>query len=479
MKRTKSIFAVILALTLVFASGIVAFAAGEGKITIDNAVIDQTYSIYRIFDIASHADDYSGVIYKVSTKWTDFFKAGAAGLNYVDVNSENVVTWKDGADAAAFAADAYAFAAAKGIKEDDKAKATTGTVEFSNLELGYYLVHSTLNSVCSLDTTTPSVTIKEKNSKSVLDKEVQEDSTGDFGKTDDADIGDTVNFKITVKVIDGDPKNYVIHDKMSSGLTYKEVSSVKVNGVALAADSYTVTPACEDDCTFEVAINNGVLNPNDVIVVEYSATVNENAVIGETGNDNDAKLTYGDKYETEWSKTRTYIWKFDILKYTMNGAEELTLAGAQFRLYKEVDGKKLYAVIANGKLTGWTEDDTLATVLETADDGKLVITGLDADDYKLEEIKAPDGYNKLTAPVDVKITATIDGATNVGTETVKYSYAGSAESTGTVKVLNNKGSELPSTGGIGTTIFYIVGAVLVAAAGILLITKKRMSKAAD
>ena len=117
MKRTKSILAVILALALVLVSGVVAFAAGEtkGSITIDNAVKDQTYTIYRIFDIADHTSDYNGILYTVSSKWNDFFTAGAAGLNYVKKGANGYVSWKTGADAAAFAKDAYSFAESKGI----------------------------------------------------------------------------------------------------------------------------------------------------------------------------------------------------------------------------------------------------------------------------------------------------------------------------------------------------------------------------
>ena len=115
----------------------------------------------------------------------------------------------------------------------------------------------------------------------------------------------------------------------------------------------------------------------------------------------------------------------------------------------------------------------------SADDGTIEIVGLDEGTYYLEETEAPAGYNKLAAPVKVVITKEINNETNVGTATITNSYNGGAASTGTVKVLNNMGQELPSTGGIGTTIFYIVGAVLVAAAGILLITKKRMNRTAD
>ena len=487
MKRTKSILAVILALALVLVSGVVAFAAGEtkGSITIDNAVKDQTYTIYRIFDIADHTSDYNGILYTVNSKWNDFFTAGAAGLNYVKKGANGYVSWKTGADAAAFAKDAYSFAESKGIAIDGEIKATGSEVKFENLDLGYYLLHSSLDSVCSLDTTTPDVTIKEKNSKPTLNKEVQENSTGAYGKTNDANIGDTVNFRITVNAADGKPENYVIHDKMSDGLSFKEITSVTINGTALTAGTdYTIKEAkvCNDGCTFEISFAESLIKPNDVIVVEYSATINDKAVVSGTGNPNESWLEYGDKQnvtKTERSITRTYVWKIDVFKYTADGKTEIGLGDAEFRLYKEVDGKKSYAMVANTRITGWTEDVTKATTLVSAGDGKIEIVGLDAGTYYLEETKAPAGYNKLAAPVEVVITKAIDAVTDEGTATITYSYDGGAASTGTVKVLNNMGQELPSTGGIGTTIFYIVGAVLVAAAGILLITKKRMNRTGD
>lgn len=480
MKRTKSILAVILALALVLVSGVVAFAAGEGSITVKNAVNGKKYSIYRIFDIADHTSDYSGILYTVNSKWNDFFTAGAAGLNYVKKGANGYVSWKEGADAAAFAKDAYSFAESKGIAKDGEKTATGSEVKFENLDLGYYLLHSSLDSVCSLDTTNPNVTIKEKNSKPTLNKEVQENSTLAYGKTNDANIGDTVNFRITVTANDGAPKNYVIHDKMSDGLTFKEITSVTINGTALTAGTdYTISTDCNDGCTFEIKFIKAI-NPNDVIVVEYSATINDKAVVSGTGNPNESWLEYGDKHNvTKRSITRTYVWKFDVFKYTADGETEIGLGDAEFRLYKEVGGTKYYAKAVTNKIAGWSENVNEAYTFVSAADGTIEIVGLDEGTYYLEETEAPAGYNKLAAPVKVVITKEINNETNEGTATITYSYNGGAASTGTVKVLNNMGQELPSTGGIGTTIFYIVGAVLVAAAGILLITKKRMSRTGD
>ena len=473
MKRVTSI---LLALALLLAlAGTAVAAEDKGSITIDNAIVGKKYTIYRIFDLNSHNTDYSAINYTVSEKWTAFFAEGAPGRAYVDIDKTyGYVVWKTGASPANFAAAAIEYAADKGIAHDGQAGATSSIVKFDDLALGYYLVQSDLGALCSLDTTMPNVTIKEKNSESTVDKQVQEDSTGDYGDHNDADIGQTVNFRTTINVVDGDPKNYVLHDTMSAGLTFDPASvAVTIGERTLAKNTdYTlVTSGLTDGCTFEVQFKDGVLKPNDVVEVAYSAEVNEYAVIGGTGNDNKTHLTYSDTPKSTGERlTKTYVWQFDVFKYAKKDKKEIPLAGARFVLYKTVDKKNLYAQAANGKITGWTDDQKYATVFETPDDGKFVIAGLDADTYYLEEIKAPDGYNRLKEPVNVVITANIAGD-KTGKATITYNET----ATGTVRIENQTGVELPSTGGIGTTVFYVIGGLLMGVAVVLLVTRKKMS----
>ena len=473
MKRVTSI---LLALALLLAlAGTAVAAEDKGSITIDNAIVGKTYTIYRIFNLNSHNTDYSAINYTVSEKWTAFFAEGAPGCAYVDIDKTyGYVVWKTGASPANFAAEAIKFAADKGIAHDGQAVAAPGTVKFDDLALGYYLVQSDLGALCSLDTTMPNVTIKEKNSESTVDKQVQEDSTGDYGDHNDADIGQTVNFRTTIYVVDGEPKNYVLHDTMSAGLTFDPASvAVTIGERTLAKDTdYTlVTSGLTDGCTFEVQFKDGVLKPNDVVEVAYSAEVNEYAVIGGTGNDNKTHLTYSDTPKSTGERlTKTYVWQFDVFKYAMRDGKEIPLAGAQFVLYKTVNDEKFYAQVANGKITGWTDDKEKATVFETPDNGKFVIAGLDADTYYLEETKAPDGYNRLKEPVNVVITANIASGKTV-TATITYNET----ATGTVRIENQTGVELPSTGGIGTTVFYVIGGLLMGVAVVLLVTRKKMS----
>ena len=483
----KKFVSVLLALALTLALSVSALAAGNGSITIDNAVVDKTYTIYRIFDLNSHSDDYKAINYTVNSKWNAFFAERAKGREFVKIDEMGYVTWLDGKSPADFAAAAFEFVKANNIASDGQQKATSSTVKFDNLDLGYYLVQSDLGALCSLDTTMPDVTIKEKNGVPTAEKKVKENSTGNYGATNDANVGDTVEFRTLINVIDGQPKNYVLHDKMSAGLTF-DASSVKVtvNGTAFAAENYTlVTTGLNDGCTFEIrfkdtttdGVTASVLQPNDAVVVTYSATVNSSAVVAGTGNPNETKLSYTDtnskSHDTTPSVTRTYTWQVDVFKYTKNGEKEVALKDAEFVLYRgtgDNGDNKEYVIVTDGKVFGWTTEKTQATVFKTPENGKFSIVGLDAGTYYLEETKAPAGYNLLKDPIKVVITASIDETTHAGTATITYNET----YTGEVKVENNTGTELPSTGGMGTTIFYVLGGVLMAGAFVLLVVRKRM-----
>ena len=473
MKRTKRIASVLLALVMALSLITTAFAAGEtGSITIDNAVVGKTYTIYRIFDLNSHNDDYTAINYKVSIKWAEFFQDGAKGLDYVTIDDQGYVTWKVDADKVAFAKDAYAFAQASSIPNDGQNKATNSTVKFENLTLGYYLVQSDLGVLCSLDTTMPDVTIKEKNSQPTVDKQVQENSNSQWGESNDANIGDTVNFKTTINVVDGQPKNYVLHDKMSNGLTFDAGSvEVKIGDRTLTLGSdYTLIANPKDGYTFEIEFKENVLKPNDVVIVTYSATLNEKAVIYPEPNTNETKLVYGEGSETTWDETKTFTYQFDLVK---TKTDNTVLNGAEFKLYDAKTEGNESALIDEGngvyRVATAAEKAAEGFVSATIKAGKVTIKGLDSGTYYLEETKAPAGYNVLAERVEVKIdhanlTATVEGDTYVS---------------GGVQVINQTGAELPSTGGIGTTIFYVVGGLLVVAAGVLLVTRKRMSKSED
>lgn len=522
-KAMKKLMAALLAVAMVCAMAIPAFAAGkdatagattgEGKITIDNVVTGHTYTIYRILNLEYHADT-KAYRYTANSDWADFVEAQHEYL-VVDAKTK-AVTWAESknktTDIQDFANAAGSYAKAKSVPAVNSIEASetsyhSTSITFENLPLGWYLVVSDLNNgaICSIDTTDPTVTIKEKNGEPTIEKYVDND------KSNDAGIGDTVNFQIDVAVLDGQPHNYVIHDAMSAGLNFNNdvvvyrtrATDAGSSGTGIPLDTlikdtdYTVekTTTCTAStkitgCTFEIKFKDDALKANDIITVQYTATVNANAVIGVDGNPNEAILEYNNKY-TAPSTTKTYVWEMGVHKFANLGTNDPNhaLANAEFQLYKDIVDKNgtttMYAIFSDAtnsedgtsvyNLTGWTADATRATTVVTPASGNIKFVGLDAGTYYLKETKAPTGYNTLPAPITVEISSTLPTA-KVPSTTVTYTVKcdGHEADGHIIPVENKSGTVLPSTGGIGTTIFYVIGGGLMVAAAILLITKKRM-----
>ena len=478
MKHVKKLASVLLAMVMALALTATAFAEGEtGSITINDAVVGQTYTIYQILDLESYNTTAKAYSYKANSAWETWLRTQTT---YVSFDAQGYVTWKDGADAAAFAKLAQKYAKDNSITNQGSVTAASTTVSFTGLDLGYYLVDTTLGTLCSLNTTNPDVVMEEKNEVPTNVKTVEEDSTGNYGEKNDADIGQTVNFKSTITAQAG-AENYVFHDTMSAGLTYTGVTGITLNGTTVDASNYTVvTEGLTDGCTFEVRFTQAfcdTLKANDQIVISYTATLNENAVIAGEGNPNTSKVSYGDKGDashtpsgtTPPSETVTYTWDVDVFKYTKDGETEKALADAKFTLSKNADGSNPIALVSEGNnvyRVAKTGETGTVTEITTDATGKFTIKGLDADTYYLTETAAPAGYNKLAGPVTIVIGE--NGVVNGTTE--------APQGVDEVKVLNQSGAELPSTGGIGTTIFYVLGGVLVVGAAVLLVTKKRMER---
>lgn len=478
-KAMKKLMAALLAVAMVCAMAIPAWAAGgttagTGSITIDKAVSGETYTIYKMFDLNSYDPTAGTYSYTVVSAWEDFFKDGAAGNSYITLENGHP-TWVKGAQAADFAKAALAYATEKNITATKKETATSNTVSFTGLDLGYYLVDTSLGALCGLDTTKPDATINEKNEVPDIDKKVA-DSEGNWVTENTAKIGDTVNYKVTITVQTANNR-YVLHDTMSEGLTFnKDSVKVTVGTEEVATTNYDVVTTGIGTETFNVKFKDeyiATLAAGTKIEVTYSAVVNAKAKVDSDKNTNEAHLVYGNKHETEKHETKTYLYEFDLIKFS--GSTKKLLGGAQFKLYDAETGGNEIKLVKN-------EDDTyrVATATETpvayieTVAGKTVkISGLDKKVYYLEETVPPAGYNGLTQRVKVDLST---GSKKV---TAGYFNDGTcdeslASSIGGVAVVNNAGTTLPGTGGIGTTIFYVVGGGLMVAAAILLITKKRM-----
>lgn len=499
-KAMKKLMAALLAVAMVCAMAIPAWAVGathnssseNGKITIKNAVAGKTYKIYRILDLQYNATT-SSYRYVKNTKWGNFVDSKTSYLAFN--SSTGDITWVEQADVQTFANDAGAWASTNSIDAEAEKKAQgddRGKIEFAGLPLGWYLVVSDLNngSICSIDSTATEVIIEEKNSLPTVTKLVKEGKT--YGYYNDANIGDTVEFNTRITVNDGKPTNYVLHDTMGSGFEFDNTSVVVYRWrygdekKLEAGTHYDLITNNTDDCTFEIRFKDTALAPSDLFSITYKATVKASATIGTEGNPNTTYLTYNGEYTPD-STTMTYVWEMDVHKYTTTSeSADHALADAEFQLYKTNADKSVSYAVLNKTTTSNAIDATEykfvkwgnpseATTVVTPASGNIKLIGLDAGTYYLEETKAPTGYNTLPDPITVVIDRgtlpTVVGSTV--SCTVKYNGTEATDNK-TVRVVNNRGTTLPSTGGIGTTIFYVIGGGLMAAAAILLITKKRM-----
>ena len=494
MKHARKLASLLLALVMVFALATTAFATEPatpttGTITVANPVEGQNYTAYKIFDVTY--DGNGNYAYRIDFNSSNSSISWLAAVRYYADPQlgkglvEHVVSADlvDGSGEAFFyttndkfsPADFAAFLKGKLDKNPTVYKGYELTKEgnvasVSGLPLGYYFVASTSGALCNLTTTNPTVTIHDKND---MPFEKKADKTND-------DVGKTVAYTITGKVPDStgfDTYTYEIADTMSEGLTFNRNSlAVKVGSADVTADASKCTITYDGTTapnTFKVSINVKNCTVGDAIEVTYSATINENAVAKISKNE--ATLTYSND-PTNSTKTTTtpaqeqkvYSSKIviDKVEKVAGGTDAKKLAGAEFVLYKEVPaGEKtshfFYKWNDTEKKVEWVEDRAAATVAITDKYGAATFGGLANDTYYLVETKAPDGYNRLEKPYEVEVK----GGTTVADLSV------------TAKVENQAGTLLPSTGGMGTTVFYVLGAVLVLGAVVLLVTKKRMSDA--
>lgn len=463
----------------------IAHAADNAKITINNTIDGQTYHAYRIMDLKVAGDPAkpSGYAYTANADWKSFLSTGA-GSSFVSISKAGNVTFKGADDstkasnAKQLAKAAISYAKNNGPKpvatltDNDK---STNTLTFTGLPYGYYLVDSSTGSLCSLNTTSATVTISDKTTAPTLKKMVSDSSTptesevtGENG-CNNAALGDTVTFKTEIKVGNG-PVNYVLHDTMDKGLSFIPSSlSVKKGSETLElGKAYTLTSAPTDGCTFELAFakdahgSNTQLTDGSTYTVEYRATINDKAVISliggsDSGNKNTAYVSYGDNsnLKSNTGETHTYVLSLPIYKFSDTPGKNTPLKGARFSLQ---NSKGLYYQKNNG-LTAWVSNASEATTLVSDDAGKVTFSGIDEGTYKLLETESPIGYNKLDEPVSVTIKNT--PSVKAGDAQRYLSKVQINGSSGELQIENQTGGIFPGTGG--------PGAFLIAGAGVLFV----------
>ena len=457
----KSIKKLICMLFMLVLSVVNVSAAEKGTITINKAIVNESYNIYKVLDLETYDKVNNHYIYRAASGWETFLDGATDYLEARNENGDKYYVWKDGVDksrAKEFAEKAYKYAKDNNITPTMTKKATSTSVVFDNLDLGYYLVDSSVGALLHLTTTNPTATVNEKNTLNPnVDKNVLENSTGVYGKENDDMIGSTINYKSTITTGAG-YGSYVLYDKMDKGLTFNVNSVVvKIGDDVVEANNYVVKTNVTD-YTFVIEFNDEFIlkqPKNTNIDVYYTATLNKDATIEGDGNINETFLKYGNNITTDKKKTITYTYAFEIIKTNKEGVE---LTGAEFILLDKL-GNEIKVILKDEE----TKTYRIATGNEIGVNikaGKATIEGLDKDSYKLKEVVSPEGYNKLTSPVEFSV----NGKTNDTIERTR------------VNVINYTCSELPETGGIGTKLFITSGLSLVLICGLVLVTKLRLYK---
>lgn len=503
MKKFKKIASMMLALVMALTMTLSLVSADETySITINNSAEGHTYEAYQIFTGTLSGTTLSDIAWGSGVS-----EAGKIALGNAAAKAETLKTEAD--------AKAFAKAVAPYLTKTVAGSASTvtgGKYVISGLAAGYYLVKDQDGSltgdndsyteyivkVVSNTTATPKSDVPTVQKKVKDINNSTENAMTDWQDSADHDIGDSVPFQLKATLADNVSSyttyKVVFHDTQSKGLTYNKDAKVYINGTQ--TNGFTVNATVNNDGTTTLTVSCDDVKAlgagnSSVITVEYTATLNTDAVLGSAGNPNEVYLEYSNnpnKSESGNNETGNtpkdvvivFTYKTIISKVTKNpdynpeveGSKEyIPLTGAEFTLEKynkETDKWEAITVVKNDEGTTFT------------------FTGLDDGNYRLTETKTPAGYNSID-PIEFTVTAGHDVLSdnpaltslsgNATTGELKFT-SNTTEGSLSADVVNQAGSTLPETGGMGTTIFYIVGAILVLGAGILLITRRRMNKAA-
>ncbi len=505
MKHARKLASLLLALVMVFALATTAFAQdvthtdGPGSITISNAAKGETYTIYKLFD-ATVSEDNKSIAYtgEIPASLKPYFEADKNGYISATPAAKEGENMSKGLQTAL-----------KTWTETVESTATAtsdgAALHFTGLAYGYYVVTTSQgDQLISVDSTKPNADIVDKNRSTPSDLTKTATATG----TDKSfSIGETVTYTVRFKTSNYDGagkdakeiRSYTIVDTLPEFLKDVHVTSIIVDNDGddkTTDDQKNVTAQFDKDKKIVIdwydEDNGKFLYDNGATIpITYTAVVTDKAAIDGNGNTNKVTVTWTTKEGTEPGpddklETNEIIYTYAIaLKKVDNQGNALPGAVFQFPFYVEStpdkDGAYIYA--------GTNEGKDLTNQITTPKDGVIVVKGVKSGSYKITEVTAPDGYNKLTGSVTVEAKKT--GATSTHT-TVYLDENGNITNTETEKdvkvdianiaatavvVVNKAGTELPSTGGMGTTVFYVLGSVLVLGAVVLLVTKKRMSDA--
>ena len=466
MRTMKKLMVLVLSVMMVLGTSVVsAFAADSIKITLKSpdpgTETGESLTAYKVLDVTkkdgvnAHNDNSAalGFSYYIAknSAWIQAVRAVTQfDLTETADNTGYNVKLDDGITPSESVAKEIA-ATLLANKPPAASGITVASGETVDAEAGYYLIESPLGSNLILATT--NIEITEQNNYPTVDKAVA-------AKDEVAEIGSIVTFTLTVDVPTTATQKITLTDTMSEGLTFVAIDSVKQGNTDVDHDDTDADPQHQ---TFMIEFSADTVKANQgkTIVVTYRALVNENAKVSAVNtsetddNTNAVELKYSNYKQTDTVDVNTL--SFELNKYDGSDADKTPIAGAKFQLLNaskqpiklvEVKAGEEYRLAVPGE-TGVTEFTTVAGK-------KVTFKGVDSDlTYYLHETEAPKGYNKLAADVEVK------PATDLST---------------VAEVPNNVGTELPSTGGMGTTILYIVGGLLVVGCGIMLVAKKKADK---
>ena len=458
-----------------------------------------TYTVYKIFDAISNG---TNITYKATagtkieaTDQLSKFEADAQG---------NVRYYTRAATTDDYAVNTTDTQLSSGMIAalGSASKTEVGTVEITGANTsktvdvgsyGYFYISTTSGSAVSINSTNPYATVTDKNTLPTMDKDIASVTSAnggnhaagadnENGESATANIGDTVNYTVTINAKKG-AVGYVYHDILSAGLTLVTTSEpvVSTTSKTLVKDTdYTLTKFANNstngtDDNITITFTESFLNSisgDTAITITYSAIVNNNAIIAGDGNKNTGTLDYGrtgSVNTTPKDEPKVYVYQFQLVK---DGSDKKVLTGAEFKLYQDANATTEIQLVSAGtgkyRVATAAEKAVSGFVAATIEAGTPEIIGLGNGDYYLKELKAPDGYNLLAGTTKVTINNANDDATFTTTTTENDTY-----SSGGVEVVNQAGAVLPTTGGIGTTIFYVAGIVLVLGAVAVILARRK------